>query len=233
MGGVFTPIFMTDVAGYRRMIEWFPEGLSFDWGSFLGGVTAGVAAFGLFVVQRTADIRDSRKRQKGHLRMICTGAVANLASVRYGRPEMAEDGTLKKRGSGFGGRIAMLEGYLDRWEQLTDRELKASAKYVSTGLGFAQDNLERLWRRLDKITAHPDLPKKALGLLWKIEWHRESMERRIDGLSRDIDKVARSGEALNEVENGKYRKNAELLIQLDKGLGVLEELLKELVQHCK
>jgi hypothetical protein len=63
MGGVFAPIFMTDVLGFAGIADVLPEEFKFDWGSFLGGSVGGGVAVGLFLLQRGIDRRENEKRR--------------------------------------------------------------------------------------------------------------------------------------------------------------------------
>ena len=84
-GGILVPILTTDILGFGRLTELPLSDLSFDWGSFIGGAIAGVAAFSTFMLQRNIDKRARTEQQLGHIRIFCIRSLANIREITLSR----------------------------------------------------------------------------------------------------------------------------------------------------
>lgn len=227
MGGVFVPIFMTDILGYRRMIEWFPEGLSFDWGSFLGGSIAGVAAFGVFMIQRRSDRKDSRRTLLANLVVISVGARENLIALRNGKAyPKTED--VPARVAGFGGMLEALKVSIRDWEDPTDKQLSKMRERANLAAVIADSNLERLWLRLDRAIISSYMPKRVTEGLVGIEISREKIRSSLIALLGDTSLERWEAKSLHAKKGVIQR-----VIVFDKRLKKLILQLRVLQKECE
>lgn len=228
-GGVATPIFTTDILGYDRILEWFPADLKFDWGSFLGGTIAGVAAFGVFMLQRYVDRRVVMQRELSGLKVFCVRAKANI-------DQMLKDGTDSdiampadlQKNTGIPALAGLCVNAADDCGKLSTEVCRQFSRSIIVAVEFMIDQLQRLWEQTDRIYNAGSLTVKSAQLLEDIVQHEE----KIRSLARAI-LVDASEERFLPAPVERRKVTLRGLPRLVDGLRELRKCVAELEQACK
>lgn len=180
------PIFMTDVMGYRRMIEWFPEGLSFDWGSFLGGSVAGIAAFILFMVQRYVDRKEIRRRQLAQIRAFCIRTHAIVKVALNIRLEDKEAGAAMKHVSvGFHAAAVQMSKIANSFPDVSEGDLESSKADIPRIVSIIGHHVDRMAWHFDQLILGDEISEQVLASMTDIAESLEKIRRMIAGCQSD------------------------------------------------
>ncbi|RCK44784.1 hypothetical protein TH25_19165 [Thalassospira profundimaris] len=194
LGAVTAPIFVTDVLGYDRIIEWFPESLKFDWGSFLGGVIGGAVGIGLFMAQRHLDIREARRQRKTLIATVCN-SISYAIKVNDG-PDFSNIPDLKQSDApGRLGMIAQCREITWRRRSISYKTFFNMLEEVSGYIEFIEASLTRLTAQLDAIPVDAYTPDWCVSRIVSLSALREDIYKRIIGVrafckSRDWSKFS-------------------------------------------
>jgi len=174
MGGVFAPIFTTDVLGYNYMFDWLPADLSFDWGSFLGGATASAAAVGLFLIQRKMDRGENQKRKLSHLREFCSQAeVVIELMTEYRASSESVDSVDASAILGGGGAVRIISEHHEKWDNLDAVKKEELRAYSYEAVSFFEEEYERAYQKYERVVvagdASPEVTTKWLEIVKEFE----------------------------------------------------------------
>jgi hypothetical protein len=141
------------------MTDWFPDSLSFDWGSFLGGTIAGIVAVSLFLIQRFVDRREIQRKRLSHVREFCVRSISKLNSMTRGEFEPGDDEKgLRPTYIGFGGRVRLIRERYDNWDDLNEDAKQRMRIVASDGVEFIRSGFERLHNNFEKVIVGAEAP---------------------------------------------------------------------------